>query len=104
MLQPPFDGLLQLQRRSGQTGNGSQNRLTCTYILGVQLYQLFLFFSEADAEQLVKIVVEELRLRVHHLNGALMLGMLMLSLNGSISEIFKMVFFQLRDEAIRPNH
>lgn len=46
------------------------------------------FFSEADTEQSVKIVVEELRLCVHYLNGALMLDMLMLSLNGSVSEIF----------------
>lgn len=34
----------------------------------------------------MKIVVGELRLCVHHLNGALMLDMLMLSLNGSVSE------------------
>lgn len=51
----------------------------------------FFFPSEAAIEQLVKIVVGELRLCVHHLNGALMLDMLMLSLNGSVSEIFKSV-------------
>lgn len=45
----------------------------------------------------MKIVVEELRLCAHHLNGALMMDMLMLSLNGAVSDIFKMVFFQLRD-------
>lgn len=56
------------------------------------LIVLFFFSpSEAAIEQLVKIVVGELRLCVHHLNGALMLDMLMLSLNGSVSEIFKSV-------------
>lgn len=39
----------------------------------------------------MEVVVGELRLCVHHLNGALMLDMLMLSLNGSVSEILKSV-------------
>ena len=41
----------------------------------------------------MKIVVEELRLCVRHLNGALMEDMLILSLNGSDSGIFKVAFF-----------
>lgn len=55
------------------------------------LIVLFFLPSEAAIEQLMKIVVGELRLCVHHLNGALMLDMLMLSLNGSVSEIFQSV-------------
>lgn len=39
----------------------------------------------------MEVVVGELRLCVHHLNDALMLDMLMLSLNGSVSEILKSV-------------
>lgn len=54
----------------------------CSAVLAVP------FLSKTNREQLLKIVVEELRLCVHHLNGALMQDMLMLSLNGSVSEIF----------------
>lgn len=54
----------------------------------------------ADKEQLVKITVEELRFCFYHLNGTLILDMLMLFLNVTDSEIFEMVFFQLETEQL----